>query len=209
MLATLHVRPHYLAFFNTLAGGPSHGYRHLVDSSLDWGQDLIGLREWLGRNAGTRRVYLSYFGTAQSTYFGVHAQPIPHGWSATQGDSVFEPGIYCISATNLQQVFLLGTSQWTAALEHEYQALLPEMTAFEQDPLGAAPSRGAIARAGGREFAFRFNRFQSLRFGRLCAWLRAREPDDQVGWSILIWDLDAAELAEALDPVNPPGGREP
>lgn len=208
-LATLHVRPHYLAFFNTLAGGPQQGYRHLVDSSLDWGQDLIGLREWLGRNAGTRRVYLSYFGTAQSTYFGVDAQPIPHGWAATQGDSVFEPGIYCISATNLQQVFLLGTSEWTPALEEQYQALLPEMTAFEQEPRGSAPSRGAIAMARGREFAFRFNSFQALRFGRLCAWLRAREPDDQVGWSILIWDLDEAELAEALDPVHPPSGRAP
>ncbi len=30
--------PHYLAYFNLLAGGASHGYRHLVDSSLDWGR---------------------------------------------------------------------------------------------------------------------------------------------------------------------------
>ncbi len=40
--------PDYLAYFNLLAGGPSNGYRHLVDSSLDWGQDLKELRRWLG-----------------------------------------------------------------------------------------------------------------------------------------------------------------
>src|SRR5262249_51727095 len=40
---SLAIAPHYLAYFNELAGGPSQGYRHLVDSSLDWGQDLPGL----------------------------------------------------------------------------------------------------------------------------------------------------------------------
>lgn len=37
------VQPHLLApipFFNVLVGGPSNGYKFLVDSSLDWGQDL-------------------------------------------------------------------------------------------------------------------------------------------------------------------------
>ena len=39
--------PHYLAYFNPLAGGPGNGYKHLVDSSLDWGQDLPGLKRWV------------------------------------------------------------------------------------------------------------------------------------------------------------------
>ena len=44
---SIAIRPHYLAYFNVLAGGPESGYRHLVDSSLDWGQDLPGLKRWL------------------------------------------------------------------------------------------------------------------------------------------------------------------
>ena len=40
---SLAIYPHYLSYFNELAGGPRHGYRYLVDSSLDWGQDLPGL----------------------------------------------------------------------------------------------------------------------------------------------------------------------
>ena len=56
--------PNYLAYFNLVAGGPRHGYRRLVDSSLDWGQDLRGLKNWLAGSGlerpGAPRVYLSY-----------------------------------------------------------------------------------------------------------------------------------------------------
>ena len=49
---SLAIAPHYLAYFNAFAGGPSQGYRHLIDSSLDWGQDLRGLKDWLDRHGG-------------------------------------------------------------------------------------------------------------------------------------------------------------
>jgi hypothetical protein len=66
--------PHYLAYFNIAAGGPSHAYRHLVDSSLDWGQDLPGVRSYLDRHPQTGPVYFSYFGTASPTYYQIPAQ---------------------------------------------------------------------------------------------------------------------------------------
>jgi len=40
---TLSCHPHELSFFNALAGGPQGGRRLLVDSNLDWGQDLARL----------------------------------------------------------------------------------------------------------------------------------------------------------------------
>ena len=58
---TLLVWPDYLAYFNELAG--SHPERILVDSDLDWGQDLRRLSHELAR----RRVdtlYLAYSGSA-------------------------------------------------------------------------------------------------------------------------------------------------
>src|SRR6185369_10959616 len=64
---SIAIRPDYLAYFNELAGGPSEGYRHLADSSLDWGQDLPALKQWLDGERlqrGDGNVYLSYFGTA-------------------------------------------------------------------------------------------------------------------------------------------------
>lgn len=38
------IHPHYLAYFNELAGGPRHGARWLIDSNLDWGQDGDSVR---------------------------------------------------------------------------------------------------------------------------------------------------------------------
>src|SRR6185312_15706987 len=38
--------PNYLAYFNQLIGSHTNAYRHLVDSSLDWGQDLPALKRW-------------------------------------------------------------------------------------------------------------------------------------------------------------------
>src|SRR5262249_11687693 len=43
MVETALVYPHFLAYFNEIAGGPANGYRWLTDSNLDWGQDLKGL----------------------------------------------------------------------------------------------------------------------------------------------------------------------
>jgi hypothetical protein len=69
--------PHFLAFFNAAAGGPNNGHRYLSDSNLDWGQDLKRLKQYLE----TRRigqVCLSYFGTADPTFYGIQHQPLPH-----------------------------------------------------------------------------------------------------------------------------------
>ncbi|MFN3929912.1 MAG: ArnT family glycosyltransferase, partial [Thermoflexus sp.] len=36
-IGTLRMTPHYLAYFNELAGGPDNGWRYLADSNTDWG----------------------------------------------------------------------------------------------------------------------------------------------------------------------------
>ena len=48
--ATLSIHPHYLAYFNWASGGPDREPARLIDSNLDWGQDLVGLREWCRKN---------------------------------------------------------------------------------------------------------------------------------------------------------------
>lgn len=45
--STLSVYPHQLAYFNEVSGGPENGYKHLLHSNGDWGQDLLFVREWL------------------------------------------------------------------------------------------------------------------------------------------------------------------
>ena len=40
---SLSTYPHQLCFFNRVSGGPPNGHRHLIGSSLEWGQDLTFL----------------------------------------------------------------------------------------------------------------------------------------------------------------------
>ena len=37
-----------------------------------------------------------------------------------------------------------------------------------------------------------------LRFARLCAWLRQREPDGEIGCSVLLYRLSEKDLQQAL-----------
>jgi hypothetical protein len=64
------IHPDYLAYFNVLAGGPQNGPRYLIDSNLDWGQDLKKLRSWTLRHPGLP-LCLNYSGRADPEYYGI------------------------------------------------------------------------------------------------------------------------------------------
>ena len=198
------IYPHYLAYFNRIAGGPENGYRHLVDSSLDWGQDLPSLADWLRNNnhgAAIKPVYLSYFGTSEPDYYGIQATRLPfinglqirHQWYQPG------PGLYCISATMLQHVYSPVRGPWTLAQEKEYQelrALDPVFRGFFAQPAGRAEP---VQTAPRQQWERGWVRYDLLRLARLCHYLRARRPDAMIGYSLLIYRLDAAEVNAVLD----------
>ncbi len=107
-VGTLRLHPHYLAYFNEIAGGPARGYRYLVDSNLDWGQDLPALKAWMDAR-GIERIKLSYFGSADPGYYGIDADYLP-GYMSPRPSRVtreVRPGdVVAVSATNLQGVYL-------------------------------------------------------------------------------------------------------
>lgn len=72
---TIYRFPNYISYFNGLVR-PSEGYRHLVDSSLDWGQDLPAVKEYLRSHADGSKAFLSYFGTASPDYYEIPARPL-------------------------------------------------------------------------------------------------------------------------------------
>jgi len=47
IVSVANVYPSFLAYFNELIGGPTNGYKYLVDSNLDWGQDAKRLAGWV------------------------------------------------------------------------------------------------------------------------------------------------------------------
>ena len=95
------VAPHYLAFFNLPSGGPTKGHRVLVDSNLDWGQDLPGLARWM-EDEGVSSINLSYFGIADIGHHGIDAVHLPGApLYALRRISLPElPGWVAVSATN-------------------------------------------------------------------------------------------------------------
>lgn len=107
---SLWIYPHYLAYFNVLAGGPNGGWRALVDSNLDWGQDLPGLKPWMEEN-DVQQVWLSYFGEARPAYYGINYRGLnsfPPRLANPEAQPFYPfdpaPGTYAISATTLQGV---------------------------------------------------------------------------------------------------------
>jgi hypothetical protein len=68
----IHFFPNYLAYFNGVVS-PHEAYRHLVDSSLDWGQDLPAVRAYVNNLPVDESCYFSYFGTASPNYYNIRA----------------------------------------------------------------------------------------------------------------------------------------
>ncbi len=115
-LSSLFIFPYHLSYFNELVMGPSQGYKYLVDSSLDWGQDLIRLKKFLN-SEGEDSLILSYLGSADPNYYGIKYQYLPgYGLNHPQDYEITfkEKEFIAISATNLQSVFfnLHDTYDW-------------------------------------------------------------------------------------------------
>jgi Dolichyl-phosphate-mannose-protein mannosyltransferase len=74
--ASLWIYPHFLAYFNWTSGGPERVPPHLIDSNLDWGQDLVGLREWCREHAPGQSIGLAYFGQINPSMFASQGDPL-------------------------------------------------------------------------------------------------------------------------------------
>ncbi len=193
------IRPHYLAYFNAFAGGPSNGWRHLVDSSLDWGQDLPRLAQWLDTHARGEKTFLAYFGTGHPAHEGIHATMLPTlpEVGAERPWHPLSAGIYCLSATMLQQVYSPLHGAWTLDRESEYQKLRllePLLLAYQNEPVRRAELQREAPAAN---WLTAWRRYELLRFARLSHVLRVRPPIANIGYSILVFRLSAEEVAAA------------
>jgi hypothetical protein len=202
---SLAIRPDYLAYFNEVAGGPSEGYKHLADSSLDWGQDLPALKQWLDKEglqqSSASSVYLSYFGTARPEYYGIQATPLA-GFidrRPPQPPLPLSGGVYCVSATVLD---VIGRLFYKPEYESNYQAALKDLVMFARASENDETLSGLIRQTGEAYWQQLFTQFDQLRTGRLMAYLRRRQPDAMIGYTILIYRLTDADVVHALnDPV--------
>jgi 4-amino-4-deoxy-L-arabinose transferase-like glycosyltransferase len=96
-VSVLAIHPHYLAYFNEAAGGPARGADYLLESNLDFGQDLLRLRDWAAEHPPARPLRLACYCGADPSLYGLEKEPawIPRG-------QALEPGWYALSISYVQ-----------------------------------------------------------------------------------------------------------
>lgn len=116
LFSSLGIYPNYFAFFNELVGGPKNGHRVLLDSNLDWGQDLKGLKRWMADN-GVKKIHFLYFGKADPQYYGIDAFYLPGSWVIRDSSNNEVPFYLAISANFYYGGKLLLTERELAFLK--------------------------------------------------------------------------------------------
>lgn len=103
ILAISSIPPHYLAYFNGLIGGPEAGHKYLLDSNLDWGQDLPALKDALDELPPDERdrCLLYYFGTARPDAYGISALSLKE----TLPENLDQWNYLALSANHLQGLY--------------------------------------------------------------------------------------------------------
>jgi 4-amino-4-deoxy-L-arabinose transferase-like glycosyltransferase len=144
------IYPHYLAFFNVLAGGPKNGPKILADSNIDWGQDAKKLASW--RRAHPDVPYcLEYWGNAGIARFGANGPTLAQKWEIDRRVS-FD----CFTAVSVNYLYGLSAAQidyeWLREIEPDlrigysiYLYDLPRRARERRVPVLASPAfRGAL-----------------------------------------------------------------
>jgi hypothetical protein len=158
---------------------------------------LPAVEKWVARRAdrpGPKLpVYFSYFGSGLLRTFKLDDVIVLSAYfdQPRLFQLTLKPGTYIISATMLQSVYnRTAFGPWCAAYEAEYQNLAPIVNRLRQRPDLATFTQ--LTTTGAIE------RYNDLRLGRLCAYLRKREPDERITYGILVYNLNQAQLDEAL-----------
>ena len=127
MTGTMRAHPDYLPWFNSIAG--ERPDRILVNSDLDWGQDLLRLADTVEAR-GIDSLALAYFGTADPTRHvrgvrGLRRFERPAGWFAASISVI--KGLEVIDNTGFQWLefvepdIRIGKSIWMYNLDLRYQ----------------------------------------------------------------------------------------
>ena len=106
--SSLWVYPHSISYFNGLVGGPLNGPRHLLDSNIDWGQDLFYLERWCRAHPNVTSIRGALWGS-----YPLEATDIPI--AGMPPANVPEPGWYAVSVNYIYD----RSGQYRYFLNHE------------------------------------------------------------------------------------------
>ena len=113
--------PFYISYYNELAGGTKNGYKVALDSNLDWGQDLLRVRNYL-MERGINDAFIDY---AWDGELALDYYNIPRSATTVLDDSF--RGYAVISATSLQ----LNTYEWLRDNYNPVDRVTPSVFVFK------------------------------------------------------------------------------
>lgn len=106
IVSSLAILPHSLSYFNELAGGPRNGAEHLLNSNLDWGQDLLFLQRWIETRQAEQAepVYLACYSYYNPFDMSIErVEPWPFDQEVVVQPSMIPNGDYAISVNLLYE----------------------------------------------------------------------------------------------------------
>lgn len=209
--SSLLVQPFQLSYFSELAGGPDRGYRYFADSSVDWGQNLKVLRQYLETN-DLVNPRLAAFSSLDPALYGLHFEPLP----PTEGAPVIMPsrfnpasGIYVISTVPLQGIWVLDPDTYDWFRRHDPMTSVGHsFLVYRVDPPTVSPRWVAQCAtplpplgADQIEEGFGVSHLRLISFDCQQSWIY---PADGAGWYVLPADLaEPGWSQEALAGIEP------
>ncbi len=196
--------PNYLSFFNIAVGGSQNGYKLLVDSSLDWGQDLGALSDWLAENNAAPNeipVYLGCLGTENPEYLGIDARYLfSAGYQLYYSYNMprLEPGYYVMSATILQGPYQTVSRPWTEEQNQLYLHSIRELARLFNGVSSMQLLLDKIAQNNPQHWLKVLRSYEQLRDERLRLYLIEQEPVARINNSIFVYRLDEQDLVNAV-----------
>ncbi len=157
---TLRVWPHFLPYFNELAGGPAGGAFYLDDSNIEWGQAFYAVADYLAAHPGAPARMLAFEPIAHAHY-GIRADPM-----VLRDVAWPEPGVtYLAGASTLQRSAVFGGGGRVA-----------------RSASGAA-AQARLSAPAAETAATTSEVGPGVRFG----WLQRYRPLDRIGWSVYVF----------------------
>jgi len=105
-ISVIAIYPYFLAYFNESVGGADQSYIYVVDSNLDWGQDLKRLSQWVDEK-GIDKIYVDYSGGYDTRYYSAEKYYLKEKhapWWGTRSPEELPKGSYlAVSAFFLQR----------------------------------------------------------------------------------------------------------
>jgi hypothetical protein len=99
VLESFFAWPYFISYFNEFGGGVKNGYKYVVDSNYDWGQDLLRLKEFVLKN-NIDKIAVDYFGGGNPKYY--LGDKVEYWWSKRGNPKDYGINWLAVSVNTLQ-----------------------------------------------------------------------------------------------------------